>query len=409
MSIKPKFIAVDFFCGAGGTTRGLIEAGGHVLAGIDKEGEAKETFEYNNINSDGYNAIFIQKDIFAQEDEYPDGQRHEIISELKTLIKDASSRFSDTPLLFSICAPCQPFTGVTRIDLSDQRSEARIRDRGLLSQSLAYIDEFKPQILFCENVAGIQAEKYGGVWQHFMAEIEKRGFIVGSDIVDTVNYGIAQSRKRSIMIAVHNDFADLQLIQTFSQDGRLVLPKEDEGAGRPTVKETLNKFPPLAAGERHPTIPNHQAAKVQPINIERLKLVQPGGKNDVYDNTPYALKCHLKIREKARTDPKTRSANGFSDMYTRLSPDKHAPTITTKCISFSNGRYGHYDPKQLRALSVREAAALQSFPDDYEFIGKSITHTARMVGNAVPPKLATFFANFALSLKKTAPATASLK
>ncbi|WP_315920950.1 DNA cytosine methyltransferase [Mesorhizobium sp. SP-1A] len=398
--IFPKFIAVDFFCGAGGTARGLIEAGGHVLAGIDKEGETKETFEHNNVNSDGSNAIFIQKDIFAQEDEYPDGQRHEIIAELNTLIADANSKFPDTPLLFSICAPCQPFTGVTRIDLSDERSEARIRDQGLLSQSLAYIDEFKPQILFCENVAGIQAEKYGGVWQHFMAEIEKRGFIVGSDIIDTVNYGIPQSRKRSIMIAIHKDFTDLQSAQSFIQDDRLVLPKEDEGAGRPTVKETLDKFPPLAAGERHPTIPNHQTAKVQPINIERLKLAQPGGKNDVYDNTPFALNCHLKIREKAKADPKARSASGFSDMYTRLSPDRHAPTITTKCISFSNGRYGHYDPKQLRALSVREAAALQSFPDDYEFIGKSITHTARMVGNAVPPKLATFFANFALSLRR---------
>ena len=397
---SPKFIAVDFFCGAGGTSRGLIEAGGHVLAGIDKEGETKETFEHNNVNPNGSHALFIQKDIFAKDDEYPDGQRHEIIEQLSDLISDASTKFPGLPLLFSICAPCQPFTGVTRIDLSDERSEARVRDRGLLSQSLAYIDKFKPQILFCENVAGIQAEKFGGVWQHFMADIEERGFILGSDIVDTVNYGIPQSRKRSIMIAIHKDFLNLQAAADIISNDRLVLPKEDKEAGRPTVKETLSKFPPLTAGECHPTIPNHQTSKVQPINIERLKLAQPGGKNDVYDNTPFALNCHLKIREKAKADPKARSASGFSDMYTRLSPDRHAPTITTKCISFSNGRYGHYDPEQLRALSVREAAALQSFPDDYEFIGKSITHTARMVGNAVPPKLATFFANFALSLKR---------
>jgi len=158
----------------------------------------------------------------------------------------------------------------------------------------------------------------------------------------------------------------------------------------PTSRPSL----PVRATTTFPTIaaassPTSTTAACRPSHP--VSAVAPGQPNSVFDGTDLALDCHAKLR----SDPKK---GGFTDVYTRLDPDKPAPTMTTKCFSVSNGRYGHYDTDQIRAISVREAAALQSFPDDYKFYGSSIGQTARMVGNAVPPKLATFFARYMMQI-----------
>ncbi|NTF17728.1 DNA cytosine methyltransferase [Agrobacterium rubi] len=392
---KPKFLAIDFFCGAGGTTRGLIEAGGYVVAGIDKAPECLETFEKNNVNFDGVSARYLNMDIFRQDEDYPHGQQTEVLTELDSMMNPLYERFPGVPVMLSICAPCQPFTSMTRIKLSDERDAARVRDRGLLGQTLEYVDQLNPEMILCENVAGIQNMSYGGVWQHFMKGLEDRGYVVGSEIVDTSKFGIPQFRKRSIMLAIHrNALRDsfLDGRERLDQEIGLEVPKRDENASIVTVREALAHFPPLTAGSVHDDIPNHRCSKLSAINYRRLQAVAPGQNNSVFDGTDLALDCHVKLR----TDPKKKG--GFTDVYTRLDPDKPAPTMTTKCFSVSNGRYGHYDTDQVRAISVREAAALQSFPDDYTFYGSSIGQTARMVGNAVPPKLATFFANHMMEI-----------
>jgi DNA (cytosine-5)-methyltransferase 1 len=85
----------------------------------------------------------------------------------------------------------------------------------------------------------------------------------------------------------------------------------------------------------------------------------------------------------------------FTDVYTRMAPDRPSPTITTKCHSISNGRFGHYDVNQVRGISLREAAILQSFPSNYVFYPTDQnTAVASMIGNAVPPKLAAFFSGY---------------
>jgi DNA (cytosine-5)-methyltransferase 1 len=84
-----------------------------------------------------------------------------------------------------------------------------------------------------------------------------------------------------------------------------------------------------------------------------------------------------------------------------MRPDRPSPTITTKCHSITNGRFGHFDKAQVRGISLREAAALQSFPDDYIFYPlNQLEPVARMVGNAVPPKLANFFATYLVDSAK---------
>ena len=116
---------------------------------------------------------------------------------------------------------------------------------------------------------------------------------------------------------------------------------------------------------------DHTAAKLSDLNIKRIKAT-PEGKGRESWPEELILKCHKKYK-------------GHTDVYGRLSWDKPASGLTTRCISYSNGRFGH--PEQDRAISVREAALLQTFPLDYSFTG-SLVSKAKQIGNAVPPKMA---------------------
>lgn len=107
---EPSFLAVDFFCGAGGTTRGLIDAGGYVIAGIDKDARCERTFVENNANTaiDHCLPRFLERDIFPAGGDYPDGRQEDLFTDLEDLIPFYRSRAKTAPLLFAICAPCQP-------------------------------------------------------------------------------------------------------------------------------------------------------------------------------------------------------------------------------------------------------------------------------------------------------------
>lgn len=393
----PKFFAVDFFCGAGGTTRGLIDAGGYVVAGIDKVGVCRHTYERNNINTSLIQAParYLQMDIFDKTPSYPEGQADELIRELRSSLDLYQTRHPEVPLLFSICAPCQPFTELSRGDLTDHRSTARERDQGLLGQTFRFIQEFCPAMVLSENVAGIQSEKFGGVWQDFAKKLRKAGYVVGWNVVDSSRFGVPQYRKRSIMIAIHKSYCIPEYIDNPGKRSEcLKVPDFDPDSPVITVREALKKFPKIEAGESSSKFPNHAAARLTEINKKRLRAVKPGGTNLVFD-AELALACHDRTRSKEGASSKA----GFSDVYTRMDPEKPAPTITTRCTSISNGRFGHYDEKQERAISVREAAALQSFPDNYIFYG-GLVASSRMVGNAVPPKLSEFFAKYMLERLK---------
>jgi DNA (cytosine-5)-methyltransferase 1 len=274
--------------------------------------------------------------------------------------------------------------------MSDDRQEKRARDARLLDEACRFIKKFEPEMVLSENVAGIGDAKYGGVWDAFRTKLEKMGYATGTKVVCTSKFGIPQFRKRSILMAVRNllvkpeRFADI--LQT-----ELLVPDSDPDATLMSVEQAIKHFPPISAGEAHPTIPNHRSRALSEINHNRLSSAKPGESNAYMLDTVHGdltLDCHRRVNTRL-------SDRCFSDVYTRMSPDRPSPTITTRCISISNGRFGHYDPAQVRAISVREAAALQSFPDDYRFhTNDEIEPAARMVGNAVPPKLARFFANY---------------
>ena len=206
-----------------------------------------------------------------------------------------------------------------------------------------------------------------------------------SDIVAAQDYGSPQMRRRFILLA--------------SRLGKIELPNPNHGIGKEnaykTVRDAISDLPEIRAGEVFPDIrsyPNHRSARLSDINMKRIKVIPHDGGDRSFLPKKLQLRCHTKRNNKGQR------YKGHTDVYGRLWWDRPSPGLTTRCISFSNGRYGH--PEQNRALSVREAARLQGFPDDFVFTG-NLNSMAKQVGNAVPVDLALSVGrHFAEHLKK---------
>ena len=384
----PKFLAVDFYCGAGGTTRGLLDAGGYVIAGIDNDEGCRKTYRQNNRNTvlDGAEPAFLAFDMFPALPDYPQGQQHEVRNELNTLIPRYREMARDVPLMFAICAPCQSFTKFVQRSMTDDRSAGRERDLSLLQQTVGFIEEFQPEMVISENVASIRNGQYRSIWDEFQDRLRDLGYAVGEDGVCASRFGVPQYRRRSVLMAFKSKWAS-----ELAQD--LKVPYHDPDASQISASEAIGHLPTLQAGTRNDDVPNHACRNLTEINRNRLQSVKPGEPNFGFADTPFgdlSLPCHRRLAEKGK--------RGFGDVYTRMHPDRPAPTVTTRFHSVSNGRFGHHDEKQVRGLSLREGAALQSFPDDYEFHGAGMDTVARMIGNAVPPRLSEYMAKWLLGL-----------
>ena len=211
-----------------------------------------------------------------------------------------------------------------------------------------------------------------GVFLNFTQKLEGLDYKTSHGVVRSQDYGVPQRRTRLVLLA--------------SRLGPIGFPPKTHGPGtaRPTyatVADWIGKLPAIAAGETHPRVPNHRAAGLSPLNLRRIRATPAGGGwQDLPDDLlPQSRKSGF---------------SGFTDVYGRLRWDSPAPALTTRCISYSNGRFGH--PQQDRAISVREAACLQTFPTDFVFTG-SLNSQARQVGNAVPAILAQQFGEFVIS------------
>ena len=390
----PEFLAVDFFCGAGGATRGLIDAGGYVLAGLDKQEGCKKTYVSNNRNETGDEEYpkFLALDIHPATEEYPSGQQDQAFARLDELINKHRAMFPEVPLLFVVCAPCQPFTKLGRSAMKDKCAAERDRGRGLLAHSCRFIERYMPDLLLSENVAGIRDARYGGVWGDFIERLLQLDYNVMSREVCASNFGIPQYRKRSILcgIKTHPE----QVFHPFE------LPEGDRSASFTTVQDVFDSLPTLEAGQQHETVPNHIAARLSSLNKKRMSHAPPGESNNYLTNTPdgdLSLACHRRATQRAKS-------KCFSDVYTRMAPNRPSPTITTRCHSITTGRFGHPDVQQLRGISMREAARLQSFRDDYVFHPSTrIDPIARMIGNAAPPKLVRFYAKWMVDTVRNCP------
>ena len=379
---KPKFLAVDFYCGAGGTTRGLLDAGGYVIAGIDKDEGCRETYQRNNRNTtlDGAEPGFLALDMLPATPDYPQGQRQEVWDRLTGLIGRYQRIAPDVPLLFAICAPCQAFTKFVQRKLTDERYEDRKNALNLLEQTVGFIRKFQPAMVISENVASITGGRYKHIWDGFQENLRQLGYAVGSGRVCASQFGVPQRRRRSVIIAYKSGAATDLVINP-------PVPQCNPDARQLTVLDAIGDLPPLQAGEKHEKIPNHQCRNLSELNRKRLMSVAPGEPNFRLAESEFgdiSLACHRRLAAKGQ--------QGFGDVYTRMSPDRPSPTITTRFLGISNGRFGHYDTEQVRGLSLREGAILQSFPMGYKFYGRGMEDNARMIGNAVPPKLSAYMA-----------------
>ncbi|MYF23149.1 MAG: DNA cytosine methyltransferase [Chloroflexi bacterium] len=389
---SPRFLAVDFYCGAGGTTRGLIDAGGYVVAGIDNDSGCEQTYLSNNSNG-GFGADeprLLALDMFPRTEKHPLGQQKEVMSELEDLIPTARQRWPGVPLLFAICAPCQSFTKFVQRNLTSERERARLRDESLLAQALPFVVKFKPELVMIENVMTMRSKASRSIWDGFLNQLRDQDYEADDDGVCASRFGVPQHRKRLIGLAIRRRQGEAAL--------GLRVPTSDPVARIQTVQDAIGDFPPLTAGGSDESVANHQCRNLSPLNRRRLEFLEPGESNRRFAESAdgeLTLSCHRRLEASGK--------RGFGDVYTRMRPDRPSPTITTRFLSISNGRFGHWDTEQIRPISLREGAALQSFPDEYEFYAKSMDNIASMIGNAVPPRLASYMAGHLVDVFNTRP------
>ena len=392
MTRLPHFLAIDFFCGAGGATQGLIDAGGYVIAGIDRDDSYRYTYQSNNRNQtlDRQEPAFLAQDMLPATPDFPQGQQLEILNALDERIPQYRELASGVPLLFVVCAPCQSFTTFVQRHLTDQRTQDRERELDLLAQTLPFVERFQPELILSENVAHIRSGPYREVWHAFRDELRLLGYAVGDGRVCAAHFGVPQNRRRSILLAA---WIDPGPTGGLGLNLELAIPDNDPAAPRMSVQAAIGHLPPLQAGQRCTEIANHVCRSLSATNRQRLMSVKPGESNDRLAESPFgdlSLPCHRRLVALGR--------RGFGDVYTRMRPDVPAPTLTTRFDSVSNGRFGHFDESQVRGLSLSEGAILQSFRENYTFFASNLNAIARMIGNAVPPRMTSYLATWLLRL-----------
>jgi len=337
--LKPKHdsvAVVDLFCGVGGMTHGFIKEGFHVVAGIDVDPTCEHAFEANN------GAKFLERDV-----------RKLTAHDLAALYPSEATR------VLVGCAPCQPFSAYSQLKGKDEKWK-------LLRRFARLIKDVRPDVVSMENVPRLV---HHAIFDDFVEALEDVGYHVSHTFARGPEYGIPQLRTRLVLLASLHGPIEL-------------LPPTHRPSRWRTVRDLIACLPAIAAGEVCPTDPLHQTRGLSPRNLSRIMKTPAGG--DWRDWTSdLLLECHK--RESGKT---------FRSVYGRMLWDQPAPTITTQCIGIGNGRFGH--PDQDRAISLREAALLQTFPRSYQFLkrGEKVNQEAisRHIGNAVPVRLGRIIA-----------------
>jgi DNA (cytosine-5)-methyltransferase 1 len=332
---------IDFFSGCGGASKGLELAGFNVSLGIDFEPNAAATYMANFPNAE-----FILDDV-----------RNITVEDIVNKVPN----IAEEPLLLCTCAPCQPFSSQNK-----NKSETDIR-RTLLDEVHRFVLAFNPEYIMLENVPGIQNVNpiIEGPLCRFLSFLTDNGYQYLKFIAKSEEYGVPQKRKRLVILA--------------SRLGMIEEPNKTHGVNEipfVTVRDAIEMLPPLQAGEGCLNDPIHKCSNLNATNLERITLTPEGGDRRDW---PDSL-----------INPAHKNYAGHYDTYGRMSWDRPSPTLTTKCNGYSNGRFGHPDTNQNRAISMREAANIQTFPTDYIFHGL-IGSLSKQIGNAVPCELARNF------------------
>jgi DNA (cytosine-5)-methyltransferase 1 len=337
-----KLVAVDLFSGGGGLTAGLKMAGFSVCAAVELDKAAAETYNENHKE-----VILFQKDIKE-------------ITAIELLKTSPSGKID----LIAACPPCQGFSSLTsKYKTFDSRNK-------LINEFARLVREIKPTTIMMENVPGLE-KKGGHLFTPVINEFKELGYIIDFKVLEVADYGIPQRRKRLVVLGMLG--SSIKIPQpTHSMSG------ENGKKQWKTVKDAIGHMPhPIDLKTvktlGRPTEYNwHVTRNLAPINVLRLKSLKAGASRTAI---PQELRpvCH-------------KSDIGFSNVYGRMAWDKPSPTITGGCTTLSKGRFGH--PAEIRTISVREAALLQTFPKNYKFSTEFIDKACNIIGNALPPQFA---------------------
>jgi DNA (cytosine-5)-methyltransferase 1 len=334
---------VDLFCGVGGLSYGFKKEGFEIAAGIDTDPSCRYAYETN------LGARFSAQDI------------RELPSSQVARIFDA--RKSDYRVLIG-CAPCSPFSLYTR-----RYRKAKRRDRNRKWQLLEEFSRIalatRPDVVSMENVPRLRKHP---IFRQFVAGLREAGYAVTYYHVRADHYGVPQRRSRLVLFA--SIFGEVDMLP-------------ETHLHRPiTVREAIGGLPRIKAGVPCAEDRLHVTRGLTEKNLLRLTRTREGGG---WKDWPEHLRlpCHRK-----------RGGKSFRSVYGRMRWNALGPVITTECLGIGNGRFGH--PEQNRAISIREAALLQTFPKGFKFVPPRApvigVHLARQIGNAVPVRLAQIIA-----------------
>ncbi|MEH3085460.1 MAG: DNA cytosine methyltransferase [Xylophilus ampelinus] len=326
--------AIDLFCGAGGLSCGLAHEGVKVVAGFDLDPSCEYPYTANHPG-----ARFFLGDVVDVTGD-----------QLESLWSPGVIR------LLAGCAPCQPFSSYANTATVD---EAKWR---LLNEFARLVGECSPDLVTMENVPRLQST---APFKEFLDALKRGGYQVAYGVVNAADYGAPQQRKRLMLVA--------------SKLGPISMPSPTHKGSKSwvTVRQAVQHLPLIADGQQCERDPLHLASTLSPLNRKRIRASLPGG---TWRDWPEELVADCHKRE---------SGKHSAGVYGRMEWDRPAPTMTTLCNGYGNGRFGH--PEQHRGISLREAAIFQSFPNDYRFVPEGspvvVKTLGRLIGNAVPPKL----------------------
>jgi DNA (cytosine-5)-methyltransferase 1 len=318
---------VDLFCGCGGLTLGLKQAGFAVIGAIEIDPLAVKTYRANHPE------VYVwAKDI------------KEVSP--RSVMRRLALRKGQLDLLAG-CPPCQGFSSVRTLNgsrvIHDDRND-------LLAEFLRFVEALRPRTVMMENVPGLASDARFAAYRRRLREL---GYQEAYRLLDAADYGVAQRRRRLISLA--------------GREGSIRFARR--GTRRLTVRIAIGSLPrPGKSGD-----PLHDLAERRTRRIRNLIKAIPrnGGSRRDLPRRRW-LRCH-------------KTCDGFADVYGRMAWNDVAPTITGGCINPSKGRFLH--PSQNRAITPREAALLQGFPRDYAFIlDEGRFRVAEMIGNALPPE-----------------------